>query len=724
MFVWLKQAARLGLLCLFSSSLLAEKTLTLGVLSVRPAEITQARWQPLAAYLSEQLPGYRVELLVADYPSLEQLIAQGKVDLLLTNPSHSIRLREHHALTGVLATLQYASGGHVLSHFGGVFIVDAQREQLNSLEAVSGLRFAAVEPGSLGGYQAQLLALSSRGLPLPTDIDFTGMPHDRVVDRVLRGEADVGLIRTGVLESLIAEDKIAADALRVLAPRQFAEFPFLVSTDLYPEWPLIALPHLDPALGQRVTALLLLMGLDHPEVAAELGIAGFTLPADYQPVETLMRTLRLPPFDLSPLNQLQALWMANPFLYSLVLASVILALGLAWTLVLLYQRAEHRARQLAEQMHKLATQVPGVIYQFQLTQDGRMFFPYASKGIQQVYGVNPEEVMTQADRVFETIHPDDRSLVEESIYLSAHHLTQWHQEYRVLAEEGKTRWVEGRAEPERMANGDVLWHGYIGEITPRKQAELALEEQREALIYSNAELEQFAYVISHDLRQPLRLISSYIELLKRSLAERLDPQAQTMMGYTVQAAQRMDQMLVGLLHYSRVGRKGQPMQACQSWAVFEEALRYVQPELLHSEGQVDFPEASLWPEVWGSPDELMRVFQNLLSNAIKYHQPGHPPQVRIDFEPQTDAWQFVVADQGMGFEPSQAHRLFKVFQRLHSREEIEGSGIGLAICAKIIRRHSGRLWGESAGNQQGARFFFTLPKTSVALTQRGSGDQD
>lgn len=245
------------------------------------------------------------------------------------------------------------------------------------------------------------------------------------------------------------------------------------------------------------------------------------------------------------------------------------------------------------------------------------------------------------------------------------------------------------------------------DITERKRAEEALKAQTEALARSNAELEQFAYVASHDLRQPLRMVNSYVQLLERRLADKLDGDTHQMMHFAMDGAKRMDQMLVSLLEYSRVGRKGQPLVPLLSRNGVDEALHFLEPALNEARAKVKI--SGDWPEIVASRDEFTRLWQNLIGNAVKYRAPDRAPELQITVAPEENGWCFCVADNGIGIDPGQFDRLFRVFQRLQTRDKYEGTGIGLAVARKIVERHGGRIWVESDGLDQGCRFYFTFP---------------
>ena len=224
---------------------------------------------------------------------------------------------------------------------------------------------------------------------------------------------------------------------------------------------------------------------------------------------------------------------------------------------------------------------------------------------------------------------------------------------------------------------------------------------------SNDELEQFAYAISHDMRQPLRMIASYQQLLEKALCDKLDDDTRQYLHFATDGAKRLDQMLVALLDYSRVGRKTEPPALVSSRETLDEAMLYLKPDIdsahaaIHIEGD--------WPSLNASRDELVRLFQNLIGNAVKYRDTARTPDVLVSGKLADGRWKVQISDNGIGFDPTQKPRLFQVFQRLQSHAKFEGAGVGLALCRKIVEHHGGHIEAESAGDGQGSSFTFDLP---------------
>lgn len=241
------------------------------------------------------------------------------------------------------------------------------------------------------------------------------------------------------------------------------------------------------------------------------------------------------------------------------------------------------------------------------------------------------------------------------------------------------------------------------EIVERKRAEKALARKAQELTRSNADLEQFAYVASHDLQEPLRMVSSYVQLLARRYRGKLDADADEFIYYAVDGAKRMKALIDSLLRYSRVRTGGKPFERTDSGEVVGEVLANLRLAIEESGACVTCDPL---PIVTADPTQLGQVFQNLVGNALKFRGDGQT-KVHIAAERGDGEWIFSVQDNGIGFDPQYSDRLFRVFERLHSRAEYAGTGIGLAICKSVAERHGGRVWADSEPDK-GSTFYFTI----------------
>lgn len=245
----------------------------------------------------------------------------------------------------------------------------------------------------------------------------------------------------------------------------------------------------------------------------------------------------------------------------------------------------------------------------------------------------------------------------------------------------------------------------LGRVIERSEASERLRAQARELMRSNEELQQFAYVASHDLQEPLRMVASYTQLLAQRYGDKLDADAADFIHYAVDGARRMQALINDLLAYSRVGTRGQPFAEVNCDGVVRTALQNLKVAVEETGATVRYGGL---PIVFGDSTQLVQLFQNLVGNAIKFRRPGEPPEIEISARRGDGAWQFAVSDNGIGIEPQHSERIFVIFQRLHTREKYPGTGIGLAVCRKIVERHGGRLWVESNPGH-GSVFQFTLP---------------
>ncbi|KIL98862.1 Phytochrome two-component sensor histidine kinase Cyanobacterial phytochrome B [Paramagnetospirillum magnetotacticum MS-1] len=270
-------------------------------------------------------------------------------------------------------------------------------------------------------------------------------------------------------------------------------------------------------------------------------------------------------------------------------------------------------------------------------------------------------------------------------------------QFEILGLKGTRRWLETHAVPMNY-QGERVHLAVTRDISAQKAMELVLKR-------SNAELEHFAYAASHDLRQPLRMISSYLHLLEKQMAGHLDEECQEFFAFAINGARRMDRMITDLLNYARVCAAGTAKTAVDLGAVLRQAMANLTDDLRLAELAVP-PEL---PVVWGFESELERLFQNLIANAVKFVETGCRPKIAVTCRDGGNEWVIAISDNGIGIAPDDIERLFRVFQRLVNHDRFQGSGIGLASCRKIVEHHGGRIWVESQVGV-GSTFLFSLPK--------------
>jgi PAS domain S-box-containing protein len=331
-------------------------------------------------------------------------------------------------------------------------------------------------------------------------------------------------------------------------------------------------------------------------------------------------------------------------------------------------------------------------------------FIQVNAAFENVLGYSQQEVFGKTSMELGMVRPDEqaRTIAEVEKYGTA-----LNNEKHIFTKSGEVRVVWINVSRVRIG-GQNYAITTLQDITERKRAEIELQQAVEDLKRSNAELEQFAYVASHDLQEPLRMVSSYLQLLSRRYQGKLDSNADEFIGYAVDGARRMQGLIEDLLAYSRVGTHGKPFEMVSADQALDRAL--TQLGVAIHESSADITRTEL-PTLMADSAQLVQLFQNLIGNAIKFHKPGELPQIEIAAVQEGTAWKFSVRDHGIGLEPQFAERIFVIFQRLNTRTEYPGTGIGLAICKKIVERHGGRIWVESQLGG-GAAFYFTF-STSI-----------
>jgi len=253
-----------------------------------------------------------------------------------------------------------------------------------------------------------------------------------------------------------------------------------------------------------------------------------------------------------------------------------------------------------------------------------------------------------------------------------------------------------------------LFRPLMSDISERKQAQRELTRQAQKLKISNAELEQFAYVASHDLQEPLRMVSSYLQLLEHRYNDKLDADANDFIQFATDGAGRMQKLISDLLTYSRSGTHEKAFESVSCEDVLDQALANLQVAIEEENAVITHGPL---PIVAADEVQLPQLFQNLIGNGIKFHG-AEPPRIHVSAEQNESRWIFAVCDNGIGIDPEHREDIFQIFQRLHSREEYSGTGIGLATCKKIVQNHGGQIWVEAELNR-GSEFYFTIPKITL-----------
>jgi PAS domain S-box-containing protein len=326
----------------------------------------------------------------------------------------------------------------------------------------------------------------------------------------------------------------------------------------------------------------------------------------------------------------------------------------------------------------------------------------------EMLGYSPDEIKPHIDAWEDSIYPEDAERVKDVLNRHVAGETPCYEmEYRIASKSGDVRWVLARGKVvQRDEDGRPLRAtGTRLDITDRKRAEKLLRERTEALERSNGDLEQFAYLAAHDLREPLVAVGAYLKLLERSCADNLGADAHKFLSRAIETTLRMDSVIQSLLAYSRIGMDDHSLEPTDCEAILKNALSNLHSAIKESDATVT---SDSLPTVMADAPQMLQLFQNLLSNAIKFRG-AKPLEIHVGCNRREGESEFFVKDNGIGIEPPHFERIFRIFQRLPTGEGRPGTGIGLANCRKIVERHGGRIWVESELGA-GSTFFFTLPQ--------------
>jgi PAS domain S-box-containing protein len=362
-----------------------------------------------------------------------------------------------------------------------------------------------------------------------------------------------------------------------------------------------------------------------------------------------------------------------------------------------------RALRESEATLRMATDSAGVgIWSYDVVHDRLKLSALAASLI----GLPGSEVEIGVRQFLEHVHDADRPRVKHTIRETLEKGTEYSDEYRVVPAQGETRWVFARGLAATDAAGNkIRFSGVINDTTQRKKVEQELARHAQDLARSNADLQQFAFVTSHDLQEPLRTITAYAQLLSRHCQGSLDADGQEFLTFIVDGATRMQHLINDLLAFSRILHEHERMPAeVDMEAVFAWVVMNLNRAIKESGARITHDPL---PPVLANQQEMVQLVQNLASNAIKYRGPD-PPLIHVGVEEAAGEVRFSVRDNGIGIDPSYHEQIFGVFKRLHGKE-VPGTGIGLALSKRIVEKHGGRIWVESEAGK-GATFCFTLPR--------------
>lgn len=705
----------LMLLLLLSTALLAEiPQVKIGVLSHRGDEATLRNWSPTADYLSRVIPEYQFNIVPLDFREIEPAVKDGRVDFLLVNPGIYVNMEVRYRISRIV-TLNNLINDEASNIFGGVIFTRTDRNDIIDLEDIRDKTLMAVDETSLGGFQMAWQELDKIGINPYKDtaiLQFGGT-HDAVVQAIQRGKADVGTVRTGILETLTESGSALADEFKILGQKKDARYPFSHSTQLYPEWPFSTLRHTPAQLARRVAIALLQMSPLEP--AAQWGeYAGWTTPLEYQPVHDLLRDLHLPPYDrparFTLVDAIKKYW------YWLLVAAVFLLFMLvmiSWVARL--NRALKKSKSMLERQHNLildsvADGIYGVDLQGNATFINKAMTEITGWRASDLIGVNQHQILhhTRADG-----SPNPGS--ECPVYL-----TFLEGKPRYVAEDlfwkkdGNSFPVEYSSTPIRNEQGDIGGSVVVfRDISARrKAAEADRQYQMElAHVARLSTMGEIASGMAHELNQPLTAIATSADACIR-LLESGNPPTDRVLDVleTISAQARRAGGIIQQLR--QFVRKEEPRHTLvRINQLIEEVLLLLEPEIRKAGIRVVRDLDPHIPLVQAQHIQIDQVILNLIRNAIEAMSETNQKQRILTLRTRSAGGNAVITsieDTGPGADKKLRDKLFDPF----ITSKAHGMGLGLSISMAIINAHKGNLYYDER-RHGGAIFRFTLP-VSVA----------
>jgi len=705
------------LLLLISLSLLTTPSIAakpevikIGVLSHRGDTATETNWSATADHLSKQLPDFNFIIVPLDFDEIESKIKNSEIHFLLVNPSIYVVMEVRHRISRI-ATLSRIINEGYYNQFAGVLFTTKIRNDIKSLKDIKGKHLSAVDPKSLGGFQMIIRELTKHEIDTESDltISFAGI-HDDVVMAVLSGQADVGTVRTGILESMHKSGQINLDEIRIINKQTNDLFSQLHSTRLYPEWPFSKLPLTSDELAQSVAIALMEMP-DYVEIdGVRSNRNRWTIPLEYQPVHELLQSLRLPPYDrafrFTITDALNKYWYG---IISILIFFILLAV--ITTLVIRLNRELKKSNQRLDRLHSLILDsVADGIYGVDL--DGNSTF--VNKAMERITGWTADSMIgkNQHSILHHTrpngeLHPMD----ECPVYLTfKDKQSRFIEDDLFWRNDGSSFPVEYSCTPLKDENNNTMGSVVIfRDISERKKAEKQARKFRHELAHMAriSTMGEMASGMAHELNQPLTAISTSadasIRLIESSAYDK-DKLSDTLEVISLQA-KRAGAIIKQLRNFIR---KDMPQKALVNInEIIREVLVLIRQSLDEHSIDLELQLDDEIPTVQAQHIQIDQVILNLVKNAIEamseYPSSNHVLLIKTQWL-MDEKVKVTIGDTGKGINEDIRKRLFTPF----STSKKNGMGLGLSISEGIINEHGGKLKLKSS-SELGSVFQFSLP---------------
>lgn len=455
-------------------------SLKIGILATLSVDQETSRWQVLAEYLNGALANVEVSVHAYDFKGMEQAILSHNLDIIITDPAEYLLYAHRIGLSSPIATLVENNNGKPLQGFGGTILVRSERTDIKNLEDLRNRRIAAAGQESLGGYQMQAYELAKKSINLPKDasVVFTGLPYENILQALLDDKVDAAFVRSGMLETWLREGKIKPGQLRVINQGDYPSYPYALSTPIYPNWPVAAMPQLDLELAERFAAAMLLM----PE-SASIGVHGFTLAFNYDPVREVTLALKLPPYDKEPPVSLAQIWQD----YKLMVITALVGLtfvGVLFVLLLIYsarlrkstQESKHNALRMEQERTRLRTLL-NALPDMAWLKNTKGFYEFCNPNFERLLGIREEHIIGKNDyHFFDKAQADFFRAKDQAAIAAGKPLT--HEEWLCFHDSSYCGLYQITKTPVKDSNGSIIGILVVAhDITQLRETQIALSKR-------------------------------------------------------------------------------------------------------------------------------------------------------------------------------------------------------------------------------------------------------
>ncbi len=732
------------ILLVFPQLLLAEdKLIKIGTLSFRSKVESFAKWQPTAEYISSLINGYTFKIIPMNYPELDEAVDKNKIDFVLTNTGHYVILEAEYDITRIV-TLEKSVHGKSVNKFGGVIFTRSDRKDINKLTDLKGKKFLAVGKESLGGFLVAWEEFYKAGINPFNDfskLSFNGMPHDEVVFKVRDGFADAGTVRTSVLESLAQAGRINLSDFKILNQKHTNDFPFLHSTNLYPEWPFSKMKTTDNDLAKKVA--LALLNLRQNNKAAMAGhYMGWGVPMNYQPVHKMMKKLHIGPYKKQYFTfkdvvlkyfNLIAWTIVAVFLAILIFVSKIHKINLALQNDIMKRKnIEEELRESEEKYRLLFNSGQDSLFFYYMNADGKPgnfmeVNEIACKRLgytrDELLNLSPMDInisdnLVKIYAVVEQIQREKHALFEITHVAKNGKQIPVEINSHLFELNGKTAVLSiARDITKRKLAEDKLkkYQGHLEELVDERTAELRLA--KEAAESANRAKSEFIANMSHEIHTPLNAVIVSSDLLSQRVT---DKQQKSYLSSIQIGGKTLLTLIDSILDFAKI-EAGQ----------LEIELEIIEPKLIISELEQVFAlkmaekglkfimeiDESLPPALELDKKRLQQVLFNLVGNAVKFTENGYV-KISVSKVDNNKNINLIIAveDTGIGIHKNEQENIFGAFQQLDgkSTRKYGGTGLGLAISKRLIELMNGEI---SIQSQVGLGSIFEIILRDVKVSE-------